>query len=323
MASGSKAVIYAALVGNGLISITKFIAAGVTGSSAMFSEAIHSVVDTGNQVLLLWGLKKAAKPADEKHPLGYGKEIYFWSFVVSILIFALGSGISLYEGIHHVKATLAAGHGDGGDEEAKSYAWNYGVLGFAMVFEGAAWWFALRAFKAVKGKQGYLQAVKHGKDPSIFVVLFEDSAAMLGLFIAFVGVALAQWTGNSIYDGAASILIGVVLGAVAIWLAVETKGLLIGESASEEVLAMIDEILEKHEAVDVVTEVITLHMGPEDLLVAISAEFKDGLRVGKIEEAVSEINEQIKSAVPTVSRVFVEVEEGQLHRRQMAESVDH
>ena len=323
MASGSKAVIYAALLGNGLISITKFVAAGVTGSSAMFSEAIHSVVDTGNQVLLLWGLKKADQPADAKHPLGYGKEIYFWSFVVSILIFALGSGISIYEGVHHVKASLAAGHTEVAHEGSKNYMWNYGVLGFAIIFEGAAWWFAFREFRAVKGKMGYLQAVKHGKDPSIFVVLFEDSAALLGLFIAMGGVMLAQWTGNSVYDGAASILIGVVLALVAVWLAVETKGLLIGESATDEVREKIDGVLAGCGAIDVVTEVITLHMGPTDLLVAISAEFKDGLKVGEIEQAVGEINQVIKGAVPSVARVFVEVEEDQLHKRQMAESVDH
>ncbi len=323
MATGSKAVIYAALAGNALISVTKFIAAGVTGSSAMFSEAVHSVVDTGNQMLLLLGLKKASQPADHKHPLGYGKEIYFWSFVVSILIFALGAGISIYQGVQHVSHSLAAQAAGEAAELVTDYTWNYSVLALALLFEGAALAFAFKEFKTVKGDQSYISAVKHSKDPAIFVVLFEDCAAMLGLLVALIGLLLSQWTHNLIYDGIASILIGGILGGVAIWLAVETKGLLIGESANDKIRSKINQILAAHDAVDVITEVITLHMGPIDLLVAISAEFKDAIDVQEIEQAVGQINRAIKKAIPQVSRVFIEVEEDQIHTQQMQASKAH
>ena len=178
MASGSKKVIYAALAGNSLIAVSKFVAASVTGSSAMLSEAIHSLVDTGNQGLLLFGMKKAEKPADEDFPFGYGKEIYFWSFIVAILIFALGGGISVYEGIHHLLHP----------QPAKNPLINYVVLGLAIIFEGAAWLFALREFKRRKGENGYIEAINQTKDPSVIVVLFEDSAAMLGLLVALIGI---------------------------------------------------------------------------------------------------------------------------------------
>jgi len=193
MASGSKMVIIAALIGNMLISVTKFIAATITGSAAMMSECIHSLVDTGNQILLLYGLKRAALPADEDFPFGYGKEIYFWSFIVAIMIFALGGGISIYQGIHHLQ----------NPEPITNAMVNYIVLGLALLFEGAAWYFAFREFSRVKGRWGYLEAIQRAKDPSIFVVLFEDSAAILGLLVAFVGVWLSETTGILIFDGIA------------------------------------------------------------------------------------------------------------------------
>ncbi|MES0327766.1 MAG: cation diffusion facilitator family transporter, partial [Gammaproteobacteria bacterium] len=215
MASGSKKVIYAALVGNTLISITKFAAAAMTGSSAMLSEGIHSLVDTGNQVLLLHGLRQAKKPADENFPFGHGKEVYFWSFIVAILIFALGGGISIYEGISHIRHP----------EPMSNPMINYVVLSLALLFEGAAWLFAFREFKQVKGKWGYLEAIQRAKDPSIFVVLFEDSAAMLGLLVAFAGILLSQTTGILYFDGAASVIIGFILIGTSMWLAYETKSL--------------------------------------------------------------------------------------------------
>ena len=189
MSASSKKVIYAALIGNTLIAITKFIAAGITGSSAMLSEGIHSVVDTGNQGLLLYGIRRSQKPADEFYPFGHGKEIYFWSFVVAILIFAVGAGVSIYEGILHIFNPSPL---------TDAYI-NYIVLGLAIVFEGSAWLFALREFTRAKGKWGYIEAVQRGKDPSMFVVLFEDSAALLGLVVALLGISLTQYTGLLIY----------------------------------------------------------------------------------------------------------------------------
>jgi cation diffusion facilitator family transporter len=298
MATGSRKVIYAALAGNTLIAITKFIAAGITGSSAMISEGIHSLVDTGNQVLLLYGMKRAKKPADERFPFGHGKEIYFWSFVVAILIFALGAGISIYEGVIHIVHP----------NPVSDTFINYIVLGLAILFEGAAWLFAFKEFTAVKGKWGYIEAVQRGKDPTMFVVLFEDSAAMLGLAVALVGILLADLTGILYFDGIASILIGFILGGTAVWLAYETKGLLIGEAANLPVRQGIREIVQKADYVGHVNEVLTMHMGPDYILVNISVDFIDDAVSDDIENAVAKMDKEIKQQFPNVKRVFIEAE---------------
>lgn len=297
-ASSSKKVIFAALAGNTLISITKFIAAGITGSSAMLSEGIHSLVDTGNQVLLLHGMKQAAKPADERFPFGHGKEIYFWSFVVAILIFALGAGISIYEGIQHVLHP----------KPMSNPLINYIVLGASIVFEGFAWYFAFTEFSKAKGKWGYIEAVQRGKDPSMFVVLFEDSAAMLGLVVAMGGVALSQFTGLYIFDGIASIIIGLILAGTAVWLAYETKSLLIGESANRAVVQGIREIAKDYPEVERVNETLTMHMGPEFILVNISIDFRDDAKTGDLERIIAAMDARIKEHFPRVKRVFIEAE---------------
>ena len=298
MASGSRTVIFAALIGNTLISITKFGAAAYTGSSAMLSEGIHSLVDTGNQGLLLYGLKRAARPADEEFPFGYGKEIYFWSFIVAILIFALGGGISIYEGIRHVQHP----------EPISNPLVNYIVLGFALVFEGFAWWFAFREFNRQKGRWGYIEAIQRTKDPSIFVVLFEDSAAMLGLLVAFAGVALSQATGILFFDGMASIIIGLILVGTAVWLAYETKGLLIGESANRAVINEIREILRDEQSIEQVNEVLTMHMGPDFILANISVKFADSETAERIEAVVAGIDREVKRRHPEIKRIFIEAE---------------
>jgi cation diffusion facilitator family transporter len=298
MASGSKKVILAALAGNSLISITKFAAAAYTGSSAMMSEGIHSLVDTGNQFLLLYGIKRASKPADADFPFGYGKEIYFWSFIVAILIFALGGGISIYEGISNLKHP----------EAISNPMVNYVVLGLALVFEGFAWLFAFREFNKVKGKWGYIEAIQRAKDPSIFVVLFEDSAAMLGLLVAFTGVALSQYTGILIFDSIASIVIGLILIGTSIWLAYETKGLLIGESANRATIQEIREILNSNNSIEHVNEVLTMHMGPDFILANISVDFADDKTADKIEIVVAGIDKQIKAQNPQIKRIFIEAE---------------
>lgn len=298
MASGSKKVIIAALIGNALISITKFLAALVTGSSAMLSEGIHSLVDTGNQILLLYGLKRAARPADENFPFGHGKEVYFWSFVVAILIFALGGGISIYEGIQHLLHPMPL----------KNPLINYIVLSLAMLFEGMAWYFALREFSRAKGKWGYIEAVQRTKDPSIFVVLFEDSAAMLGLLVAFVGIALTQYTDILYFDGAASVIIGFILVGTAIWLAYETKGLLIGESANRHVVKGIRTILQTSPVIEQVNEVLTMHMGPDFILANISVDFKNSLTTGQLENAIALLDREIKQQYSQVKRIFIEAE---------------
>lgn len=306
MSASSKKVIIAAFLGNTLIAITKFIAAAITGSSAMLSEGIHSLVDTGNQVLLLHGLKQSKKPADERFPFGHGKEIYFWSFIVAILIFALGGGISIYEGIQHVRHP----------EPITNPLINYIVLGLAIIFEGAAWIFALREFTRGKGKWGYIEAVQRGKDPSTFVVLFEDSAAMLGLLVAFVGVALTQYTGILVFDGIASMIIGLILIGTAIWLAYETKGLLIGESATPRVVNGIRKILQGYSNIEHINEVLTMHMGPEFILANISVDFIDSATAHELETTIAEIDRRIKAEFPNVKRIFVESEARKNHLKE-------
>ena len=305
MSASSKKVIYAALIGNGLIAVTKFIAATITGSSAMFSEGIHSMVDTGNQVLLLHGLRKAQKPPCDRFPFGHGKEIYFWSFAVAILIFAVGSGVSLYEGILHTIHPEPMGNP----------TVNYMVLGLAMVFEGAAWYFALTEFTKSKGTWGYIEAIQRGKDPTMFVVLFEDSAAMLGIVIAFLGVLLVDLTGILIFDGIASIIIGLILGGTAVWLAYETKGLLIGESANKMVIDGIREIILKYDGIDNLNEVLTMHMGPDFVLVNVSIDFRDDIPASELENMIASMDTQIKDNFPTVKRVFVEAESRRIQNK--------
>lgn len=306
MAASSKKIIYAALAGNTLIAVTKFIAAAVTGSSAMLSEGIHSTVDTGNQFILLYGLHRAKKPPDANFPFGHGKEIYFWSFVVAILIFAVGAGISAYEGIQHLLHPRAIARPN----------INYIVLGFAFVFEGAAWGIALKAFSRVKGSFGFLQAVRRGKDPSMFVVLFEDSAALAGIVVAFLGVFLGQVTGIPYFDGTASIIIGLILGATAVGLARETKGLLVGEAANREVVDGIREIARSFENIEQVNEVLTLHMGPEYILVNLSVNFADHLSADDVEDEISMLTAEIKRDFPRVKRIFVEPEEMRVLKRK-------
>jgi cation diffusion facilitator family transporter len=265
MASESRKVIIAALIGNLMVATTKFVATALTGSSAMFSEAIHSVVDTGNQALMLYGLKRAKLPADKQFPFGHGKEIYFWSFVVAIMIFGVGAGLSVYEGIHSLSKPT----------ELQNPLVNYIVLTLAIIFEGVAWAFAWKAFSRQRGSRGLFEAVRNGKDPSLFVVLFEDSAAMTGLLVAMIGIALTDATGNPVYDSIASLLIGLILAMTAAWLAYETKSLLIGESADPEVIKGIKKKVMSFREVRHINDVLTMHMGPEYVLVNLSVEFND------------------------------------------------
>jgi cation diffusion facilitator family transporter len=304
----NKKVIYAALVGNLLIAIAKGIGASITGSSAMFSEAIHSFVDVGNQALLLYGLARAKRPADARHPFGYGREIYFWAFVVAILIFAVGSGVSIYEGIHKVQHP----------EPIRDAGISYVILAFAMIFEGAAWLVAYRAFSSTRGKRSLLAAVRASKDPSIFTVLLEDSAAMLGLLIAMIGIFLGDTLDMPILDGVASILIGFILAGAAILLAQETKALLIGESADPEIIEEIRQVLGAQSAIERVNEVLSMHQGPEDILVNVSVEFRDGLALGEVERHTSAIEREIKSRIPGAKRIFIEAQTTADHLRDQA-----
>lgn len=298
MPAFSKVPIYAALAGNFLIAITKFVAAFFSGSSAMFSEGIHSLVDTGNQGLLLYGLRQARKPADERFPFGHGKEVYFWSFVVAILIFALGAGVSIYEGVHRFSDP----------QPLRNVTISYTVLGLSVLFESFALWFAFRAFSRAKGQWGYVEAVRRGKDPSLFVIIFEDTAAILGLLIALLGVVLSDRLGWHWADAVSSMMIGLVLGATALWLALETKGLLIGESANRGVVEGIRGIVSNYPEIERLHELLTMHMGPDFVLVNLNAKFCPSMPAAELERVIARLDGEIKTAYPTVKRVFIEAQ---------------
>ncbi len=299
MASGSKKAIIAALIGNSLIAIAKYIGAFITGSSAMLSEGIHSTVDTGNQLLLMLGLKRAKKPPTDEHPFGYGKEVYFWSFAVAILIFGVGAGISIYEGIH----SLLNPH------PVSDVLTNYIILGLAIIFEATVWYIALKQFRKSKSHSSYIKSVQTDKDPTTYVVLFEDTAALLGLIVALVGIWLSETTGIIIFDGIASIIIGVILGITATWLAYETKSLLIGESADPEIVAGIEKMCHSYEEIKTVNEVLTVHMGPKYILLTTGVNFKDNLDADSMEHIIEQITNDVKERYPLVKKVFIEAEE--------------
>jgi cation diffusion facilitator family transporter len=293
--SATRKVIYAALAGNLMIALTKFAAAWWTGSSAMLSEGVHSVVDTSNQLLLLYGIHRATKPPDDDHPLGYGRELYFWSFIVALLIFSLGAGVSLYEGITHISAPVAIN-----DPHV-----NYIVLGVSFVFEGATFLIALKEFNKLRGPLGYIEAVHVSKDPPSFLVLFEDSAALIGIVIAFAGTAAAQALAMPVLDGVASIGIAAVLATTAAFLARESKGLLIGEGARGRTMRSIREIAASQPGVERVNDLVTVHLAPQQVVAALSLEFKDELTTPQIENAVAAIERSICQKNPEVYTIFI------------------
>ncbi len=295
MATAGKRVVYTALAGNLAIAVTKFAAAVLTGSSSMLTEAIHSVVDTGNQGLLLYGMKRSRQKPDIIHPLGYGRELYFWSFIVALLIFAGGAGMSVYEGIVHIRYPEPIDHP----------IINYIVLGAAFLFEGASWRVAHQEFRQAQGDMGWWEAIRRSKDPATFVVLFEDSAALVGILIAALFIGLAEALNDPRLDGVGSVLIGIVLGIVAILLARESKGLLIGERASPALSADVTAIAQTQPGVCAVNNVLTIHLAPDQVLVTISLDFEDRLDTRKIEAAVTEIERRARVAHPEISSVFI------------------
>ena len=294
----SRPAIIAALIGNGLIAVTKGIAAAITGSSAMLSEAVHSLVDCGNEVLLLYGQHRSSRPADEVHPFGYGRELYFWCFVVALLIFALGAGISIYEGVIHIRHPEAI---------TKPYI-NFIVLGLAFVFESASWFVAWRGFQRVRGDGSIWHVVRTSKDPTMFMVLFEDTAALIGIVIAAVGTALAVEYDAPWIDGTASILIGLVLAAVAIVLARESKNLLIGERADPVLQKAIRDAADREDCVRSVGRVLTTHMAPDQVIATMDVEFDDSLTIPDVEKLIGRIEGGLRDRHPELSRVFIRPE---------------
>jgi cation diffusion facilitator family transporter len=297
----SKVAVVAAVAGNLVIAIIKFVAAGITGSSAMISEGIHSLVDTGNGGLLLLGMKRAKQPADEGHPFGHGKSLYFWSLVVAVSIFGIGGGMSLYEGLAHIRHV--APEAMSADPTA-----NYIVLAIAMLVEGASFTVAIRQFWQAKGSKGPLQFMRESKDPSLYTVVLEDSAAMLGLILAFLGVFFGHVLENPYLDGAASIAIGLLLMSVAFVLAFETKGLLLGEGVDADVLADIRRRVESDPAVERAGDILTMYMGPYELLVNLGVGFRPGTTAEDMHESIRRIEADLSAAYPECTRVYIEAE---------------
>jgi len=290
-------VVLGALAANLGIAVAKFIAAGISGSSAMLTEGVHSLVDSGNQLLLLYGQKRARKAPDTKHPFGYGRELYFWAFVVAILIFAGGSGVSIYEGIVHIRHP----------EPLRDPLINYIVLGVAFLFEGTSWAIAVREFNATR-HDNWWSAIKASKDPAGFTVLFEDSAALIGLVIAAIGVWASHSWNDPRIDGIASIAIGIVLAAVAVLLSREAKGLLIGESADDDHVRHIWRMLDQRPEITHVNHVRTIHSAPESVFVAVSADFDDSLTLGDGERIIEDIETELKSVLPQLSSIYIRPE---------------
>lgn len=299
--SASKTPIYSALAANIAIAITKFVAAGITGSSAMISEGIHSIVDSSNELLLLLGIHKSKKPPDANRPFGYGKELYFWSFIVSLLIFGVGGGISFYGGVTHLQHP----------KEITDPFWNYIVLGIAFTLDGISCITAMREFNRQRGDISFWAAVKRSKDPSTFVVLFEDVADLLGLSVAFLGVFLGHLFKNPYFDGIASILIGLILTGVSILLARESRSLLMGESADKKVLENVIKIAEAEPIVLKVGPPLSMYLAPEEIVLVLMAVFDENSTTKGITDAMERIRDAIKQRHPSITQIFIEPGTGQ------------
>ena len=293
--SSSRRSVYAALIGNSLVALTKIAAALSTGSSAMMSEAIHSIVDTSNEILLLYGYRRASRPPDQMHPLGYGRELYFWSFIVALLIFALGAGVSLYQGLLRVLDPQPI------EQPLVSFV----VLGLCFVFEGTTWIIALRGVRADSEQFGYYAAFLRSKDPPAYMVLFEDTAALIGIMIAAIAIGAAVWLQQPFWDGIGSILIGLLLAATSILLARESQSLLIGEPAHPTLSNSILEIARTTPGVLRANGVLTTQMSPSQVVAAMSVEFADDKRADDIEEAVVAIENRVRDKHPGVTALFI------------------
>ena len=297
IAGATKKSVYAAMIANLAIAITKFIAAAFSGSAAMLSEAIHSLVDTGNEGLMLYGLRRARKPADGRHPFGYGHEVYFWTLVVGVLIFALGGGMSIITGFQHIASGELPAHS----------GWSYAVLLLAAVFEGTSWVYALNAFRAEQRGRGVMQTIRLSKDPTTFAVLLEDSAALVGIAIAFVGIFLSGQLEAPWIDGASSVLIGILLGAIALVMVRESKGLLVGEGMEPGTLEALRAIVREDPEVECVDSMLTLYLGPHDVMLAMEVRFRADAPVIDARAALGRVKRTIQERYPRIRRVFLDV----------------
>ena len=301
----SNAAVYAAIAGNVAIAVTKFVVASITGSSAMLSEGVHSSVDTFNGVLLLWGIRLSQRPATPEHPFGHGKELYFWSLLVAVLIFGLGGGVSLFEGVEHIRHP----------EPLHDPTWNYVVLAAAALFEGVSFTIALRQFLKQAGSTPFWEALHRSKDPTTYTVLAEDAAALMGLAIAANGIALSHRLDMPELDGAASVLIGLLLAGVATLLTWESRGLLIGEGIRPETAQAIRAIALAQPNVRDVGRVLSMYIGPDDVLVTMDLDFDDGTDAAEAAIAVADVERQVRDRFPMIKRLFIESGSAPLEHR--------
>jgi cation diffusion facilitator family transporter len=305
MADATGKVIFAGLAANLLVATSKYVAAFITGSSSMLSEAVHSTADCLNQVLLFYGMHRARKRPTQDHPLGHGREIYFWSFIVALLIFSLGAGVSVYEGITHILHPHVI----------ESFAVSYGVLGVAIVLEGVSWSVAFKEFRRRKGARGWLQAAEETKDPRTLMMFSEDTAALMGLLVALAGTAAAQVTGNPFWDGMASIVIGVLLAIVALFLARENKKLLIGESARPALMTAIEEATREAAAVEELNGLLSFQLSPDEVVVVLSVHFTPTMHAVEVEQAIERLEAKIRGEHPEVVMLVVKPQSREAYER--------
>jgi len=298
----SKISIYTALAANVAIATVKFIAGGVSGSAAMIAEGVHSLVDSVNELLLLYGIYSSNKERDKHHPFGYGRELYFWSFIVSILIFSLGAGVSFYQGYVHLKRPAMS----------EPLYWNYVVLGFSLVFEGVSFIIAFRQFRRTEVKEGLSLwgAVKRSKDPTAFMVLFEDGAAVIGVVTVLICLIVGHITHNPYLDGLASLLVGVILTATSALLARESRSLIIGEGISSETEKEIIKLVKNDRSVTSTPRIFSIYQSPEEVLLLILLSFAPGITVGELNDKIDAIKQQIKQRYPKIAYIIVQPDDG-------------
>ena len=294
--NSSKTVVYGAIASNVAIAISKFVAAYFTGSSAMLSEGIHSLVDSGNGGLILFGLNRSKKPADARHPFGHGKDLYFWTVIVAVLIFGVGGGLSLYEGYEHLRHPVLL----------SDPTWNYWVLGLSMLFEGTTCALAYREFRKTQGESSFWKALRDSRDPAVFAVLLEDMAALVGLAIAMAGVYFGHLLNNTYLDGAASVAIGFLLISMSVFMLREARGLLVGEGARPEVLRGLEALIRQDAAVTKLRAPLTMYLGPTDAILALDVAFYDHLTAVEVEESVQRLQTAIKAKYPEFRQIFIE-----------------
>jgi len=295
--SSSKLSLYGGIAANVAIAVSKFVAAYITGSSAMLSEGIHSLVDTGNGGLLLYGMSRSQRPPDAQHPFGHGKELYFWALIVAVLIFAIGGGMSFYEGIKHIEHP----------EPLEDPMWNYIVLGVSILFEGAALVLAMRALleKQAAGSSVWT-TLRTSRDPAVFASVLENAAAVAGLLIALLGVYFGHLLNNPSFDGGASIIIGLLLMGVAVLLVARTKALLIGEGVSEDTNRLVQDLASRVPGVTQVRPPLTMYLAPEEVMLALDVDFDDHLTATQVEAAVEAVQDSIRAQHPEFKRIFIE-----------------